>query len=275
MFERLDAQKHATKETILNTCALRPHRRLTYILCTTMLIAPCTLAQSSTAPKASPAAPFCTPATTPEKEPPPIQASPFPPCPVKHHRETTLSLGVNPELTVNRVQDIPSSGIAIVGTAPTAGVLGTFRQTFGPWLGYSANFGYSRVAEHFFNDAQGIGLDPHGESNVGTNMYEYSLTYVIHTRVNKRFSIFADAGLGGLTFVPTQKQYNLYPADQNLPTGIFGSGADLHLSRHLDVRAEYRGLFYKSPHLFSYPTSLTLTSEPTLSLVYNFTHPKP
>ncbi|MGA8940256.1 MAG: outer membrane beta-barrel protein [Acidobacteriaceae bacterium] len=186
--------------------------------------------------------------------------------------ETSVSLGVNPQLTVNRIQDIPSSGIAIVGTAPTAGLLGTFRQTFGPWLGYSANFGYSHVSEHFFDDAQDIGLDPHGESNVRTNMYEYSLTYVIHTRVNKRFSIFADAGLGGLTFQTLQKQYNLYPATQNLPTGVFGSGADLHLSSHFDLRAEYRGLFYKSPHLFSYPTPLTLTSEPTISLVYNF-HP--
>jgi hypothetical protein len=60
---------------------------------------------------------------------------------------------------------------------------------------------------------------------------------------------------------------------------LFGVGMNYQISRHLEMRAEYRGLFYKSPDFnlppydgFDFPMSrlFTVTSEPAVSIVYRF-----
>jgi hypothetical protein len=234
---------------------------------TTTLVTPCSFGQTeSVATSAKPA--LCTPAPAPGIPVPPSTLAPLPPFPVKERTVSSISLGISAQLTLDRIEYMPNNGFTEVGADPSAGLLSTFRQTFGPWLGYSVNFGYGRVSERFINEVKDPS-DENGESDIGTNMYEYSISYIAHSRLNKRVSLFGDVGLGGLTFQPTQQQYNLYPATQNLPTGVFGAGADLRLPGHFAFRAEYRGLFYKSPHLFSYDEPLTLTSEPTISLVYH------
>jgi hypothetical protein len=45
----------------------------------------------------------------------------------------------------------------IQGTSTSAGVLGTFHQSFRPWLGYGVNLGYSRFSENY---AQGMEFIP-------------------------------------------------------------------------------------------------------------------
>jgi hypothetical protein len=65
---------------------------------------------------------------------------------------------------------------------------------------------------------------------------------------------------------------------------IFGAGANFKLTDHLDLRAEYRGFFYKSPDFgllditpgitatnqFPMTRLFTVTSSPAVSLVYHF-----
>jgi hypothetical protein len=226
-----------------------------------------------------------TPSTEPCKPLPTSRDPQAKPCHPKHRSDTSLSLGLFPQLTIDRTSDF--YGSAQQGTAPSTGTLGTFRQTFHPWLGYSINLGYSRVSEQYRNSTYTYyGLN---NFNVDTNVYESSVTYIAHTPVNRHFSLFADIGPGLLTFLPVHRGTNainyapnfianLVPGVQVRPTGVFGSGIDIHLTRRLDLRAEYRGLFYKNPDFNTgdyYSKQLTLTSEPTLSLVYNFTHPKP
>jgi hypothetical protein len=192
-----------------------------------------------------------------------------PPCPAKHHVETSISLGVFSQFTSGRTQDL-YNGFSAQGTVPSAGTLGTFRQTFSPWLGYSVNLGYSRVAEHY----------PGAGANINSNMYESSIAYVAHTPVNKRFSLFGDAGPGLLTFLPfpgSPHTIQSVASVQVRPVGVFGSGVDVHLGRQFDLRAEYRGLLYSNPDFRtgdSLSKLITVSSEPTLSLVYHF-HPQP
>jgi opacity protein-like surface antigen len=247
-----------------------------------ILISALALAQTTNHP-ASP----CKALSTEPK--PPATHKPVP-CRAGLHAETSISLGAFSQLTTTRSKDIPYQTTIVQGTAPSAGVLGTFRQTFSPWLGYSVNLGYTRLSEHY--RGYGVGTDSGAYVdgfNVSTNVYESSVTYVAHTRVNKRYSIFADAGPGLLTFLPVHRgadainyvpfQYaSLVPGVQVRPTGLFGSGLDLYLTHRLSLRAEYRGLFYKNPDFQTgdapYSKLMTLTSEPTLSVVYNFTHPR-
>lgn len=256
--------------------------RILALTLASILISALALAQTTN----HPAAPCKALASRPH---PPVTRKPIP-CRNGLHPETSISLGAFAQLTTTRSQDVPYNPTIVQGTAPSAGVLGTFRQTFNPWLGYSVNLGYSRLSEHYRGYDIGIDNNHYVDGfNVSTNVYESSVTFVAHTRVNHRYSIFADAGPGILTFLPIHRgadainyvpfQYeSLVPGVQVRPTGVFGSGIDLHLTQHLSLRAEYRGLLYKNPDFQTgaapYSRLMTLTSAPTLSVVYNFTHPR-
>ncbi len=268
----------------MNPLALRHLRRSILVIgLATTLLTSLGFAQTET-PAAPSATKPCMPAS-PTKNPPSTSPTP-PPCRAKHHPDTSISLGLFPQLTIDRTSD--SNGFTQQGTAPSTGTLGTFRQTFRAWLGYSVNLGYSRVSEQYRNP--GAFYSGLGDFNIDANMYESSITYIAHTPVNKHFSLFGDIGPGLLTFLPVHRGANaidyapnrlanLIPGVQVRPAGLFGSGIDLHLTRRFDLRAEYRGLFYKNPDFQTgdapYSKQLTLTSEPTISLVYNFYKSRP
>src|ERR1700761_6579130 len=60
------------------------------------------------------------------------------------HPQTSISLGTFGQFTPTRIQSNAQLGNLVTsGASPTAGVLGTFRQQFRPWLGYSINMGYT------------------------------------------------------------------------------------------------------------------------------------
>ncbi|MGA7157927.1 MAG: hypothetical protein WBY53_13820 [Acidobacteriaceae bacterium] len=262
----------------MNLHPSQSRRRTTFILFTTIaLSATCAFAQTAHKARAA----ICTPPPNPLTETPPPTHPPLLPCPVKHHTDTSISLGIFPQLTIDRTAEL--TGFSEQGTAPSTGTLGTFRQTFNSWLGYSVNLGYARVSEQYRNQPNYSGPS---NFNINSNMYESSLTYVAHTSVNKRISLFADLGPGLLTFLPVpgaQDPFSNPVGSRGLsvqvrPAGVFGSGIDLHLTRHFDLRAEYRGLVYKNPDFQTGDTlskQLTLTSEPTISVVYHFHPTKP
>ena len=200
---------------------------------------------------------------------------------------TDVSLGVFGLLTPARIPTTTtttSSGTSVnqttQGMSSAAGALGVFHQQFAPWLGYNVNFGYSRSTENYSigNSYTPIGsLAPTNSSfqhgSIGTNVYELSITSVVQGPRTKRFSTFAQVGGGGLFFLPTQRPGPT--SEQTRPALVFGTGINYKLTDHLAMRAEYRGLFYKSPDFVAQgalPVSrlFTVTSEPTMSLVYTF-----
>ena len=60
----------------------------------------------------------------------------------------------------------------------------------------------------------------------------------------KRFTPFVLAGVGALVFDPKDLQG---ASSQTRAAFVYGGGADFNLSRHVFVRAEYRGFVYNSP----------------------------
>jgi opacity protein-like surface antigen len=203
--------------------------------------------------------------------------------------QTDLSLGAFGELTPVRtpVTTTPDfEGVDIVqttqGSSPSAGLLATFHQSFRPWWGYNVNFGYSRFTENYSFGSAFVSNAPiqppqnsyFSQLSIGTNMYELTIAPVIQGPKTERFSTFAQFGGGGLWFLPTEAG-SLY-SPQVRAAMVFGVGLNYKLTDHLGMRAEYRGLFYKNPD-FAYrsgqaPMSklFTVTSEPTVSLVYTF-----
>lgn len=214
-----------------------------------------------------------------------------------------LSLGGFGQLTATRtpattnVYGLTGTGFTQTtqGAAASAGLLATFHQSLRPWLGYNANFGFTRLTEQYSNGMQFVpnstsGLSPSSSfirGAVRTNMYEATVAAVLDGPRSRRFSTFTQVGGGGLFFDPLS---SIQGARQQVrPALLFGAGANFKLTPRLDLRAEYRGLLYKSPDFtlpdiypglsptsqFPMTRLFTVTSEPTISLVYHLGHAQP
>ena len=209
---------------------------------------------------------------------PPLPAAPLP---QRQRVETSVSLGGFGQLTAPRLSD-GSAGFVTQSLTPSAGVLGTFQQSFRPWLGYSVNMGYTRGSEHNTNNA-GVGsAGAAADYSIANNVYELSLSYLAKTRLTKKLTGFADVGAGMMTFLPEHRgadainyvpahYRSLVPSVNFRPLGVGGVGVDYHLNAKLALRAEYRAQVYKyADYGTGLPKLTTVTSEPTVSLVYNF-----
>ena len=209
----------------------------------------------------------------------------------KSRSVTDISLGIfgqsTPARTLTEINPF-RDGIAFdqttQATSSSAGGLLTFHQSFKPWLGYNVNFGYSRFSEKY---SQGMYFpNPSTPTNpissftygsIGENMYELTGASVVQGPRAKRVETFFQLGGGALSFLPTQNPSPYWVVFR--PVMIFGTGINYSLSRHWGLRAEYRGLFYKTPAFSGFrqansdvPTVklFTITSEPTISVVYRF-----
>lgn len=201
-----------------------------------------------------------------------------------------LSLGIFGQLTPTRTSTDISSVVnvesqivttydeKIQGTSSSAGILGTFHQSFSPWLGYDVNLGYTRFTEKYSEGIYDTTTPPTTNTpssfylgSVGEDMYEFTAASVVQGPRTKHLDTFFQLGGGVLSFLPTQD-----PSPYSVlfrPTMVFGSGLNYRLSAHWALRGEYRGLFYKNPAFngtFPMPEFCTVTSEPTLSIVYRF-----
>ena len=86
---------------------------------------------------------------------------------------------------------------------------------------------------------------------------------------------YALAGGGGLIFDPTGNFGDSVPGGSTQGRGAFlyGAGADHAFTRHLSLRAEYRGFVYKNPDfgLHALNTgSWAHTAQPSAGIVFHF-----
>jgi hypothetical protein len=131
------------------------------------------------------------------------------------HPQTSFSLGTFGQFTPTRIDSrsvpdvygvngVPQMYFSTSGASPTAGVLGTFRQQFRPWLGYSVNMAYTRLTERFTEHSNIT--DPYSNTDydvkVNSDMYELSLSYIAGKQLTPHMSGFAEAGAGVLAFLP-------------------------------------------------------------------------
>jgi outer membrane immunogenic protein len=132
------------------------------------------------------------------------------------------------------VKSTTSDGVGNSATN-SGGVLVNYRRFFNVHNGVEVNYGYALNTQNF--------VSPGGESGVKTNSHEVSGAYVFRLPL-KRFTPFVLAGVGALVFDPKDLQG---ASSQTRAAFVYGGGADFNLSRHVFVRAEYRGFVYNSP----------------------------
>jgi opacity protein-like surface antigen len=117
----------------------------------------------------------------------------------------------------------------------SGGVLASYRYFFSPHHGVEANYGYARNTQSYTSAAGAVG--------VNTNSHEVSGAYVFRVPLHK-VTPFALAGVGALVFDP--RDY-AGASTQTRAAFVYGAGADLNLTNHIFMRAEYRGFVYNSP----------------------------
>ena len=159
------------------------------------------------------------------------------------------------------VKSTTSDGV-LASATNSGGVLVNYRRFFNIHNGIEVNYRYALNTQNF--------LSPSGESGIKTNSHEVSGAYVFHLPL-KRFTPFVLAGAGALIFDPKDFQG---ANSQTRAAFVYGGGADFNISRHLLMRAEYRGVVYNSP-TYSLPSldgtdRITHSAEPSIGFGYRF-----
>jgi opacity protein-like surface antigen len=144
----------------------------------------------------------------------------------------------------------------------SGGVLGSYRYFFNARHGVEANYGYSLNTQSYRSTSGVLGVKSYS--------HEISAAYVFRMPMRK-FTPFVLAGADGLIFDPK----DFVGADsQTRAAFVYGGGADFNVSRHVFVRAEYRGFVYNSPtyNLTSLDGTdrITHRAEPSIGFGYRF-----
>ena len=144
----------------------------------------------------------------------------------------------------------------------SGGVLGSYRYFFNAHNGVEANYGYALNTQNYGSSSGVLGVKTHN--------HEISAAYVFRLPMRK-FTPFALAGVGGLIFDP--KDF-AGANSQARAAFVYGGGADVNLSQHVFVRAEYRGFVYNSP-VYDLPAlagadRVTHRAEPSVGFGYRF-----
>src|SRR5207248_10577568 len=103
-------------------------------------------------------------------------------------------------------------------SSDSGGVLATYRFFFSKHSGVEANYGYSRSTTRY-----DFGFGPSG---VEANQHEWTGAYVFRFPM-RRITPFVEAGVGGLTFAPTNRAF---ASTQTRAAFVYGGGADFNLS---------------------------------------------
>jgi opacity protein-like surface antigen len=128
--------------------------------------------------------------------------------------------------------------------------------------------GYRNTQQYF---------SPAGLSRIQANVHEATGGFVLNLPAPHRFRIspYVLAEGGALVFDPTNDRFGSVAGAQRQTTGVFayGGGADFPIISHVSLRAEYRGLVYRTPDfgLRALNTNtVTHTAQPSAGLVFRF-----
>ena len=140
----------------------------------------------------------------------------------------------------------------------SGGVLASYRFFFSKHHGVEANYGYALNTQNY------------GALGVKTNSHEVSGAYVFRMPFGK-VTPFALAGAGALVFNPKDFRG---ASTQARAAFMYGAGADINLTNHLFMRAEYRGFVYNSPTYdlaaLNRLDRVTHRAEPSIGFGYRF-----
>lgn len=150
----------------------------------------------------------------------------------------------------------------------TGGFLLGYRHHFNDWLAAEANYGYVRNTWQNFTSGRSF--------NVQANAHQATAALVVTPPISvARLRPYMLAGSGALVFDPTTNRGGIVPGAQRQAkaTFVYGGGADYSVTKHLSLRAEYRGFVYKRPdfEVSNLNSDVTAhTAQPSAGIVIRF-----
>lgn len=166
-----------------------------------------------------------------------------------------------------------TSGTSGNGTAYSAteagGFLAGYRYRLNRWLSAEAVYGMDRNTQKYLLNS--------GSFRIPSDVHQATAGLVISLPAfaKRRLSPYVLAEGGALVFDPTSNQVDIGTQAQTQAKGVFvyGGGVNYAIFRRISLRAEYRGLVYKTPD-FGFggltTNSLTNTAQPSAGLAFRF-----
>jgi opacity protein-like surface antigen len=148
----------------------------------------------------------------------------------------------------------------------SGGLLVGYSYQFNNWAGVEGNYGYTRNTENFFGSF--------GQSSIQANVHEVTGSFIFHIPVRAtNIRPYALAGGGALVFDPTANNQSNGLDRQTKGTFVYGGGFNFDVTRNFGVRAEYRGLVYKTPDFTLSSLNLdkvTHLAQPSLGFYFRY-----
>jgi outer membrane immunogenic protein len=174
-------------------------------------------------------------------------------------------------------QDISASGSALIppyiagngaqlhATVGFGGLI-SYRYLLTPSSGLELNYQYAQQVQHFTN--------PTNNNTIHDRFQEVSGAYV-HSFIFRNWNPFLEAGVGGFLFSPIDDaKTTTQAASRSTDIGfLYGAGFAYEISPSFDIRAEYRGLVYKTPNfgINNFSTGRYYNvSDPVIGIAYHF-----
>jgi len=122
----------------------------------------------------------------------------------------------------------------------SGGILAGYSYQFKPRLAVEANYGYTRNTQNYSS--------PGSQTSIDTDVHEVMAGLMMRLPSNIRHvRPYVLGRSGALIFDPVEKSATTGPQRQTRMAFVYGGGADFDLAANFGIRAEYRGLIYKTP----------------------------
>jgi len=153
-------------------------------------------------------------------------------------------------------------------TTDTGGFLLGYRYNLNRWLAAETAYGFVR-------NTQTYSVPLSAGSGIQSSVHQATggLVFRLPSPARLRLSPYVLAEGGALVFSPTRNTLVAGVQTQARGAFVYGGGGDFFLSKHLSLRAEYRGFVYKAPD-FGFQAlntdAVTHTAQPSAGIVFHF-----
>jgi opacity protein-like surface antigen len=152
----------------------------------------------------------------------------------------------------------------------TGGFLGTYRYHINHWISAEAAYGYDgNTQKYLYLSSSSFRIQS------GIHQFTGSLVVNLPSSPKSKLNPYFLAGGGALLFEPTGNQFNSLSGAQSQTKGafVYGGGVNYAIRKGISLRAEYRGLVYRTPD-FGFgalmTNAVTHTAVPSAGLSFRF-----
>jgi hypothetical protein len=166
-------------------------------------------------------------------------------------------------------KEIDGNGVQHTATENRVG-LGTFRVRLNPRIGFAANYGRVYDSQKYLTGGLNV--------RVLSTVSEFTGVVTFNFMDRGKLHPFALGGAGALVFNPNAVQIeevfsNISAQRQTRVAYVYGIGFDYNAYWRLDVRLQYRGIFYPGPDYNVpnlYTGGLGHMAEPSAGIAFRF-----